>query len=54
MKDSTILALAGIAALTIIEAACLFKSIDHAILAAIVAIIAGLSGYKVREKREKK
>ena len=54
MKDITILALAGITALTIIEITCLLKGIDHAILAAIVAVIAGLSGYKVKEWRESK
>ena len=52
MKDSTILALAGIAALTVIEVACLFKGIDHAILAGTVAIIAGLAGYEIHKRRE--
>ena len=54
MKDSTILALAGIAAFTIIEVTCLFKGIDHAILALTVAMISGLAGYEIRRRREKK
>ena len=54
MRDSTILALAGITALTIIEITCLFKGIDHVILATIVAVIAGLSGYEIKVWREKK
>ena len=52
MKDSTILALFGIAALTIIEVACLFRGVDHAVLAGIVTVIAGLAGYELKARRK--
>lgn len=52
MKDSTILALAGIAALAAIEVAALWHGIDHAVLAGIVAVISGLAGYEIRKRRE--
>lgn len=54
MKDSTILALSGIASITAISIACLFKGVDHVILATTVAAIAGLAGYELRARREKR
>lgn len=52
MKDSTILALAGIGALTAIELVCLLQGIDNVVLASVTAIIAGLAGYSIRARRE--
>ena len=53
MKDSTVLALAGIASLTVIEVACLFQGINHVILTTVVAVIAGLSGYEIKARKTK-
>lgn len=51
MKDSTILALAGIASITLIAIICLFQGIDHLILAGTVAAISGLAGYELKRAR---
>jgi len=53
MKDETILSIAGIAALAAIEIACIINGIDHAITASITALIAGIAGYKIRQRGEK-
>ena len=53
MKDETVLAIVGIIALLIIEVTALCHGINHALLAVITAIIAGLAGYEVRKRREK-
>ena len=52
MKDETILAVTGIAALTIIEVVALIHGINHSLLAGVTAIIAGLAGYEIRKRRE--
>lgn len=51
MKDETILSLAAIIALMIIEVACIINSIDSTLTGAICAIIGGIAGYKVKERR---
>lgn len=53
LKDSTILGLAGIVSLTIIELACLLKGIDHFVLAGVVTVIGVLAGYEIRVWRER-
>ena len=53
MKDETILTIVGIIALLIIEVAALHHGINHAMLEAIVTIIAGRTGYEVRKRRDK-
>lgn len=54
MKDSTVLAGIGIAALAAIEIAALTQGIDSVVLGGVVAVIAGLAGYEIKAWREKK
>lgn len=51
MKDATILSLAAIIALTIIEVTCIFNGIDSTLTGAVSAIIGGIAGYKFKERR---
>lgn len=51
MKDSTVLGLASIGSLTIIEVAALFQGIDSALLVVVVGAVAGLGGYVIKSWR---
>ena len=51
MKDSTILALAGIGGLTVITVACIFQGIDHLIVGGVCSLIAGIAGYELKARR---
>lgn len=53
MKDETILAIAAILAVTVLETMALMLGIDGSILTVVVAAIAGLGGYMMKASREK-
>jgi len=50
MKDHTVLTIFAMAMLTILELYALYKGIDGQIFSLVVAVIAGLAGYKIKEK----
>ncbi|MEM2073717.1 MAG: hypothetical protein QXO33_04125 [Nitrososphaeria archaeon] len=51
MKEKTILKLAGIIAITYLETlALIYLKMDSALLASVIAVIAGLVGYEVGKK----
>lgn len=52
MRDETVLSITGIIALAVILVVCLFHGINHALVASISALIAGIAGYKIREVRQ--
>ena len=48
MKDSTIITLAAVAAITVIEVCAMaFLGIDGVLLGATVGVLAGLGGYRI-------
>ena len=53
VKDKTIITVTAISAITALEILALSKGIDGTILAAVIASIAGLGGYKIRVLSEK-
>ena len=48
MDDKTWVTIIAILCITILEAAAVIRGIDGALLAAVMAIIAGLAGYKIK------
>ena len=51
VSDETIVKLGAIVCLTVIVVVCLFRGIDHAIVATVAAIIGGIAGYEVKKVR---
>ncbi|RLE76540.1 MAG: hypothetical protein DRJ44_03895 [Thermoprotei archaeon] len=53
-SDATLVKLASIAGITILEAIALIKGIDGALLATVFAFLGGIAGYQVKVAVEKR
>lgn len=53
-SDATLVKLASIAGITILEAIALIKGIDGALLATVFALLGGIAGYQVKVAVEKR
>lgn len=50
MKDATVLTIVGVASITVLECFNMYMfKIDGAVLAAVVAVIAGMVGYNAKD-----
>lgn len=51
MRDSTVITVSAITAITVLEAIALTQlHIDGALLSSVVAVLAGLAGYRLRDR----
>ena len=54
MKDTTVVAVAAITALTFLEGTALMCGIDGQILSTVIGVLGVIAGYAYRVRREKK
>lgn len=54
MKETTIIKVAAIAAITVLEAAALITGVDGAFFGPAIAVIGGIAGYELRGLKESK
>lgn len=51
MNDKTVLAITALLCITVLEIWAIYNGLDGTLLAGVVAVLAGIAGYKVKSVR---